>query len=331
MPLNMQTLYADLVQRAGQGDVRAGSISTKTVDGKTYLYAVEKHGKLRLQRFLGPAASADVQGQARQIRFAAEEAKQRRATVAALKNARVPAPSMVLGRILEVIANAGLFERGVTLVGTAAYQTYGCALGVYLPASALMTNDADISVAEFVAGGEAVDIESILKRADPTFRPVWGARDKLPKMFKSSNGFSVDVVTRFVRGRTSPVEIVSLGCAAEALSYQEYPAEETMSVVALYGSGVLVRVPVPLRYAIHKLIVAQQRKPAQAAKKRKDLMQAKELIDIFIATDEDALLDGLEEARGRGRAWKAAIDASLKELGRETRAGRLPVEVVAAK
>ena len=331
IPLNVMTLYADLAQRLGLQDVRPGSISTKTVGGKKHLYAVEKDGKARIQRYIGPATSEAATAQAELVKQAAEQAKELRNTVSILKTSRVPSPSLVLGRILEVVANAGLFERGVTLVGTAAYQTYSCVVGAYLPAAALMTNDVDLSVAEFVASEDEEDIEAILKRADPTFKPHWGAEDKLPRIFRSSNGFSVDVLTRYGRGRKTPVQIESLGCAAEALSFQEYPAEETMETVALYGTGVLVRVPTPLRYAVHKLIVAQERKPTQTAKRRKDLMQAREIIDIFLETDEAALQDELDSARARGRAWKSAINASLKEIGRDTRQGRLPLPMAGDK
>lgn len=325
--MNVMTLYADLLQRIELQDVRPGSISTKKVGGRQYLYAVEKNGQARIQRFLGPADNPEAQQDAEAIRQAAEHARELRNTVTLLKSARVPSPTLLIGRILEVVANAGLFKRGMTLIGTAAYQTYTCAVGAYLPASVLMTNDVDLSVAEFVASEDEEDIEAILKRADPSFVPKWSNEDKLPKAFKNSTGFSVDILTRYGRGRKSPVQIEQLGCAAEALSFQEYPAEITIDAVALYNTGVLVRVPTPVRYAVHKLIVAQQRKPAQAAKKKKDLMQARDMIDIFLATNETELQDALDEARDRGKAWKTAINASLKEIGREARQGRLPLPI----
>ena len=223
-----------------------------------------------------------------------------------------------------MLANAGLFKRGMTLVGTVAYQTYACIVGYHLGAAAYATNDIDLSVAEFVAHENEEDICSILQRADASFKPYWHSDDKLPRIFKSGN-FQVDVLTRYGRGRKSPVLIESLGCAAAALSFQEYVAEDAMDVVALYGTGVLVRVPTPLRYAIHKLIVAQERALRESAKKQKDLRQAKELLDIYLETDEAALQDSLDDARARGRAWKSAINASLKEIGRESRQGRLPL------
>ena len=329
--LNLLTLYADLQQSLELCDVRPASISTKTVSGKKYLYAVEKDGRARIQRSLGPADDPATKEMAQRVRNAETLAKAMRSTVSALKTARIPAPTLVLGRVLEVIANASLFERGVTLVGTAAYQTYAPVLGVYLPSSALKTNDVDLSLAEFVESKPDLDLEAILKRADKTFAPNWKSKDQLPSIFRSANGFTVNLLTRYGRGRTTPVQIPSLKCAAEALSFQEYLAEETIDAVALYGKGVLVRVPAPERYAVHKLIIAQLRKKSQSAKRRKDLMQARELIDVFLETDESLLQDTLDDARERGRTWKTAINASLREIGREARQGRLPLPVTPAK
>ena len=199
IPLNLMTLYADLLQSAERsGEKLAGSVAVKTVKKKKYCYHTTKDGSARIERYLGPADDPSVQEQVAVIKAAAEHAKERRSTVSALKNARIASPSLVQGRILEVISNAGLFQRGMTLVGTVAYQTYPCLIGAHLPASAFATNDIDLSVAEFVAADEEEVIESILKRADPTFNPVWHPEDKLPRKFASKN-FEVDVLTSYRR------------------------------------------------------------------------------------------------------------------------------------
>lgn len=324
IPLNLMTLYADLAQNVDLRSVPPGSLATKSIKNRKYLYLTSKDGSARIERYIGPADDPAVVEQAEQFRQAAEQAKLQRNTVTLLKQARIPAPTLVQGRILEVISNAGLFKRGMTLVGTVAYQSYACIVGAHLANAAYATNDIDLSVAEFIAAEKEEDIGSILKRADPSFAPHWHANDKLPRIFKSSN-FQVDILTRHGRGRKSPVLVEKLGCAAAALSFQEYPAEETIEVVALYGTGILIRVPTPTRYALHKLIVAQQRAPTSLAKKQKDLRQAKELLDILIEIDENNLQDRLDEARDRGKSWKAAINASLREIGRDTREGRLPL------
>ncbi|MDX2289830.1 MAG: GSU2403 family nucleotidyltransferase fold protein [Hyphomicrobiaceae bacterium] len=325
IPLNLITLYADLAQSVPATTLDHGSVVSRTRRGRDYYYVVVKDGVRRSERYLGAADDPVVADEADAIAQAAEQARARRTAVSALKQARIPAPSLPLGRVMEVLANAGLFAQGVTLIGTAAFQTYACMLGYHLPGAAVMTNDADLLVASFVSDGEKRDLEEILQRADPTFRAEMSVHDRLPKLFRSANSFAVDVVTKYGRGRKSPLPIEELGCSAEALTFMEYLAEDSVEAVALYGAGVLVRVPPPLRYAIHKLLVAQERQGKFAAKKPKDLAQARDLIDIMLEIDEEALLSALDEARARGKLWKANIGASLKELGRDPRQGQLPV------
>lgn len=319
IPLAVQTMYADLLQNVGMMEDRAGSVSRRTIKGKTYLYVTLKDGARRVQRSLGPEDDPKAQAKAAKIQVAAEQAKARRTTVAALKQARIPSPSLPLGRVLEVIANAGLFEKGIVLIGTAAYQTYACMVGAYLAGSALMTNDADLLVASFVSEGDKVDLEEVLKRANPTFKAHLNREDKLPKIYRSSDNFQVDILTKYGRGRKSPVLMEDLSCSAEALTFMEYLAEESVEAVALYGSGVLVRVPPPIRYAIHKLLVAQERRGKFALKKQKDLSQALDLIDIFLEIDADGWEDELARARKKGRSWRRNIDASLVEIRRADR------------
>lgn len=327
IPLNFITLYADLAQNVRASTHEHGTVVARKRRGKEYLYVVSKDGSERTERYLGPANDDAVAEEAAALRQGAEQARALRSTVSLLKQARIPAPSLYLGRVLEVVANAGLFSQGVTLVGTAAFQTYACTLGYYLPGAAIMTNDADLLVASFVANDERKDIEEILQRADPSFKAQMSVNDKLPKVFRSKVNFSVDILTTYRRGRTSPVLVQELGCSAEALTFMEYLAEESMETVALYGAGVLVRVPPPTRYAIHKLLIAQERRGTFTAKKKKDLDQARDLLDILIEIDEHSLQSALDAARGRGKSWKSAINASLAEIGRDARQGHLPLVV----
>jgi len=328
IPLNFVTLYADLAQNVRGSTYEHGSVVSRKRRGRDYLYVVSKDGSERTERYLGPASDPAAAAEASRVKHAAEQARGQRATVSALKQARIAAPSLQLGRVLEVVANAGLFDDGVVLVGTAAFQTYACILGYHLPGAAIMTNDADLLVASFVAGGRKQDLEAILKRADPTFVAQMRNEDKLPGVFKSSDGFAVDVLTKYGRGRRSPVLVEALSCSAQALRFMEYLSEDSMEAVALYGAGVLVKVPPPLRYAIHKLLIAQERRGKFSPKKRKDLEQARDLLDIFLETDKILLQTTLDDARDRGKAWRIGINASLQELGRDARQGYLPRALV---
>jgi hypothetical protein len=314
VPLNALTLYADLMQNIGSAVAVPESVSIKTVSGKRHAYAVANDGNTRPQRYLGPAADPAVQEQIRTLKANAESAKRRRSTVSMLKRAGLPAPILIIGRLLEVIANAGYFARGMTLVGTAAYQTYSPIVGHHLSSANLMTNDADLSVAEFIPACDEQDFLSVLQRADPTFAAQWNEGDKLPKTFKAdSNDFLVELLTKHGRGRTSPVAVKSIGASAVPLVFQEYLAADAIDVAALYGSGVRVRVPQPARYAVHKLMVANRRR--DATKQLKDLAQAKELALVLRATEPLSFADALDDARSRGREWGKAIALSAERIG----------------
>jgi hypothetical protein len=314
IPLHFLTMYADLAQGFEFDDVEVGSVVARIIKGRSYLYLTSKDGALRRQRSLGPADDPEVQATAKRITAAAARARTMRTVVATLKQkARIPAPTLPVGRVLEVLANAGLFKRGMTLVGTAAYQTYPCILGFHLPDVSFITNDIDLSVAEFMSADLDEDMEAILQRADPSFRPRWHPEDKLPKVFEADSGLRVDMLTKAGRGAPTARKVDGLKCAAAALSFQEYPVEDTIETVSLYGRGVLVRVPTPLKYAVHKLIVARRRK--ELAKRSKDLAQAGVLLRSLSEMDAAAVQDALDDARSRGKACKSAIDASLKEIG----------------
>jgi hypothetical protein len=78
---------------------------------------------------------------------------------------------------------------------------------------------------------------------------------------------------------------------------------------------VLVQIPRPEAYAIHKLIVANRRAggPDQL-KSRKDRAQAALLIKALAEDRPDELREAHEDALSRGPQWRAHIEASLKHL-----------------
>jgi hypothetical protein len=313
IPLNLLTLYADLAQRVSAVDVPAASITRRMVGGQRRIYATFPGG-VRKQVYLGTAGDPKAEARAIAHIRAADDARANRKTVTTLKRAGVPAPDLYTGRILAALAQGALFERGVVLVGTAAFQLYPCVVGAYL-SSAIMTQDVDLSIARLAVPGMigSEPLEVILRRADSTFEGIMSRTDKLPKKFRSAKAkFEVDIVT--TPGRSpEPVLLSALGCSAEPLAFMDYLIEDAMSVVALYGAGVLVRVPMPERFAVHKLIVSQMR-PSRSVKRVKDVEQARQLIAALRSRDPESIENEIEEARARGPTWRKRIDTALKTI-----------------
>lgn len=329
LPLAVQTLYADLSQKLRPGAPLPGSISRRTIHGTVRLYSTERHGAKRVQRHLGHADDPAVAQQADAIRREARLARDRRDSIVMLKAAGVQGPSQDVGRVLEVMSRAGLFDRGIVLVGTVAYQIYPCVLGCWLESSAMATQDADfvaantavstavaLAVEEDGGASAGADLLSVLRLADPSFAGA-PTLDRLthPCRFVSEAGLDVELLTPVRRrDEPSPVPLLGLKASAMALPFLEYLVEGALPAVVLYGSGVRVTVPQPARYAVHKLIVAQRRQ-SDSIKRGKDLMQAQSIIALLREADPDTLEDSLADARRRGPAWRDGIAASLKVIG----------------
>src|SRR5262245_18564812 len=97
IPLNLMTLYADLMQNIGGVAAPHGSLATKSIKNRKYVYVTTKDGSARVERYLGAADDPRVAEQMEQIRQASEQAKSLRNTVTLLRQARIPAPTLVQG------------------------------------------------------------------------------------------------------------------------------------------------------------------------------------------------------------------------------------------
>lgn len=320
IPLAIQTLYADLVQQAHTAPRHEGSVYAQTIKRNDYLYLRRTVGAVRRDVFLGRADDPEAQARATSAREEMSNIAARRNIVQSLRSFGLPAPATELGRVLDAVADAGLFKTAV-LVGTAAYQCYAPLVGLLLPSAALITQDADIATASLAmaADQDGETFETILKRADKTFGGLPGLdRRALPSRFRSASGFLVDLLTpKMRRSDKSPMPLKQLAAGAVPLQHLAWLIEDPVQAVALHGPGIPVRVPTPARYGVHKLIIAQKR-AEENVKRRKDLMQAKSLMEALAESDPWAWKDALDSARAQGKVgWAQPIARSLRELALE--------------
>lgn len=312
---SLLTLYSDLVQQVSSAPP-AGTVYNRERDGIQYIYAKIPVGSSRIDSFIGKVGDPVAEDQARSLAQGMALAKDRRRIVSMLKSAGLAGPDRMLGAALDAIAHAGLFKNGAVLVGTAAYMMLEPYVGRRLPSPTLMTGDLDLATMDVALTADPTEsLETILRRADPTFEAVMQLDPRQPAArYRNSSGYIVDLLIQTRRSGERPVHLPKLEAGAEPLQHLAWLIESPVSAVALWGTGIAVQIPQPARFAVHKLIVAQRRGPTDRPKRQKDLAQADAVITALYSHDPFAVEDALESARGQGPSWRRAIERSLAEL-----------------
>ncbi len=318
--LSLSTLYSDLAQRVHSRPLRSGSAFVMKVKGREYAYVKRQVGNTRRDDYIGPVDDPKTAATIQLIRQAQEQEKQDRQTIRLLTRAGIPAPAKELGRVLDALSDAGIFN-DATLIGTAAYQCYSPVIGYELPRPTLTTADADLATARLAIRSlpEGETILDVLRRAEPSFAPVpaLSSPNALSSAFRARDGFMVDLVTQQrTRNDPNPLPIKGSGAGATPLQFVRWLITDPIPTVVLFGTGVAVRVPQPARFAIHKLILAQERRDDQRTKRQKDLLQARALVEALQESDPYALEDAYEDAtkQGRRRTAPTAWPMSLVSL-----------------
>lgn len=317
LPGSVQTLYAELLDQVvlAQAEEAAleaphGSFVVKTVKGGRYWYMQVSEGGRKTQRYLGketPALLAWIE-RAKDSREQTAADREQRTSLCRMLAAGGAAgePTQVL-RLLELLAQAGVFRRGGVLVGTQAFRAYGNMLGVKFEAQALRTQDVDIAQDRTIGIAFAEDLGTvavgeILTSSSLKLVPVPELDPRLPSTSYKARGqdLRVDFLTPLTGRETGkPVYLPALGVAAHALRHLDYLIEETAQAVILGGSGILVNVPDPARFALHKLLIAGRRSVSEQAKSAKDLRQAEALLAVLAEDRPDDVRMALAALKGR--------------------------------
>jgi len=159
---------------------------------------------------------------------------------------------------LASLHNRGLFRAGALLVGSHAHGALLNALGVR--ATPFATEDVDIARRETLAIPGIPGFLDMLRATGIEFFSL--DRRQRGTSFKERGGsnFRVDLLVPSADEDYPTVPVPELKAHAQGLPYLAYllAASQEIPVLSSHGS-VMVRVPVPERYAIHKLIVSQLR------------------------------------------------------------------------
>ncbi len=326
LPVAAQTAYAQLFEATLNAEhVRTaadlnGSFNAKTVKGRKYWYFQyrEASGAQR-QVYVGPDNE-----QVRQLLLKAEK----------------PAPSLGLqplaraaaslgcatvarrhARVLRRMAEYGFFKAGGILIGTHAFVTYGNMLGVRWGSQDL-TQDLDFAHAgKSLALGLPSTLE--VRTADAIeslgmgFLPISGLSGKTGGGFLNPQepDFRLDFLAPLHRGGDEPFVHPQLNVALQPLPFMEFVLENVEQAVAFSTEHiVLVNVPDPARFALHKLIVQGERQGAFRLKAAKDVAQAAHLLAWLWPNRRSAVLEALEDLKARGKGWTTRFERGAAAL-----------------
>ncbi len=332
LTMSLQTVFAELIERCAIDEFdetfpAGGSFVKRKIRSRNYWYFVagraNETGK-RAQTYVGPD-SPELQQRIAKHGQMKSAWKERRQMVTALVRAGLPVPDARTGEIVAALANAGVFRLRTCLVGTVAFQCYAGLLGMKLPGAVMRTGDLDIAQFHAILVAIAADERTppmldILCAVDPSFREVpYTADSRLTMAYAGSGGYRVEVlVPNRGKDRDEPQALPAIGAMAIPLRFLDFLIYDAVPSILLHEAGVLVNVPRPERYALHKLIVSRRRRKG-IAKIDKDIMQAAILLEILAERRKADLRDAWEELQGRGPKWRRLAGEGLDALPASTR------------
>jgi hypothetical protein len=328
LSLSAQTAYAQLLDATlGAEHARSvadlpGSFNAKTVKGRRYWYFqyTEPSGKLR-QVYVGPDGEAVQRLMQRKAEANVSAALQPSARSALALGCAGILPRHF--RVVRRLADYGLFRAGGVLVGTHAFLAFGNMLGVKW-SSIERTQDIDLahpgkSISLVLPGDDEARVDDAISSLEMGFLPVAGlggsagATYLIPK----EPEFRLDFLTPLHRGGDRPFSHPRLGVPLQPLPFMEFSLEGVEQAVLFCPEGaVLVNVPDPARFALHKLLVHAERKGAFRSKSNKDLAQSAHLLDYLWIHRRAQLGEAVVDLLGRGPGWVSRFRQGVDALSR---------------
>jgi hypothetical protein len=318
--------YSDLLQSLRDeavADLRGTPTPFKTTKGRAYWYDSYRIGSDVRKIYLGEDSDV-MRARIERMTMAKDQKTERRAyrtrLIRILRAENFLSVAAGTGSLLSGLAGAGVFRLGGTIVGTHAFRLYEGELGIrYGFDETAQTNDLDIASFQrlSLALDDVVSEQLHKVLSDFAFEAVPSLdRDKTWRWKQTRSETLVEFLTPSFEENETLRPLSALGVHAQSLHYLNYLIAEPIKVAVPYRNGVLVQIPRPERFAIHKLIVADRRKDGpDSLKSRKDRRQAEFLINVLAEERPDELLEAYEDAMSRGARWRERLQSSLARAG----------------
>lgn len=316
-----QTAFAALSSASLLDTVRSiasvpGSFSLKKIKGKDYWYyqTPDLTGKQK-QIFIG-LATDELSALVDLHRSGDNRQHQLKRLAKQAIAAECPYIASGHAKIIKRLADSGFFQAGGILVGTHVFMGYQNYLGVRWVSGA-QTLDLDFAhagknVSIAIPSDVQLDTHNAIESLKMGFVPL----KSLTTYVKSDEvDLQIDFVTAMHHGGDAPVLIKALNVTMQPLKFMEYSMSEPIQISLLSQQGpIVVSVPPPEKYAVHKLLVYGERPQNMRVKSAKDLEQAAALIEYLGEHDEEALNAAWVDLVSRGPGWRARALEGLHAL-----------------
>jgi hypothetical protein len=332
MPLEVQNLYTELLDRLSAIDASRsighvpGAFVTKVVKGEAYYYfQYSDPGGIKRQFYIGrkdgPLEKV-VKGYQEARAVFEEDAVGVQRLCALLRVGGALLTDSASARVLRALSDGGVFRLDGVLVGTHAFVVLGNVLGVRWAGGSIRTQDIDIAAEPSLSiafPGPGSDIPGLLESLQMGFLPVPPLDPRKPStsFVVRGKGLRLDLLTP-LRGRRvqKPVFIPRLKGAAQALPFLDFLITRPVRGAIVDSGGVLVNVPDPARFAIHKLIVSGERGAGMHTRREKDLNQAAQVFSVLLEDRPGDIRIAWEEIRSRGKGWVKRVQNGVSAIGR---------------
>jgi hypothetical protein len=108
-----------------------------------------------------------------------------------------------------------------------------------------------------------------------------------------------------------PVFIRRFNVAAQPVRFLDYLISGPIKGAVVDGGGILVNVPQPARFALHKLMISGERDITAHTKREKDLVQATQLLAVLLEERPGDLQSAWEGIKRRGPGWIKRVRKAL--------------------
>jgi hypothetical protein len=305
----------------------AGAVHVRTKKSGYQFYARKYRGgdgRQRVQYVSGPVGDEQADALAEDMRARIAEIKSLVPSLRMLGREGFNLADPKTYTTIGALHNHGVFNAGGILIGSHAYGVLLNKLGVR--GTPFATDDIDIARREALAfpGVPSKGLLEILRETGLDFVDVPQLdRLKPPTSFKEKgkSRFHVDLLVPSPNEEFPTVPVPELNAHATGLPYLKYLLAESQPATLIAREGFCaVRVPIPERFATHKIVVSSLR-TGRGAKSEKDLMQA----SILAAAVADIFPGALEEAveamsKRMFKRFKKALSSAKTKLADSPRA-----------